>query len=453
MNATGVNRYFRDARTKMVAEGSSEIYYDIVSSAVLGIPSYVTFDMGIAGAGASGRRETRRPAHSIEPGHPVEQRERKRRRHVAIRDRKAEERMSAAPLPTRRSDARRIPTDQPLGQHGEDPMSRDLIDLREQTAKASCGRRQAQGRGAAGGRTHQRTIGSMAWRRFCGCHQRARPSWEGFDMDNNSSSMPFSAGLPASPVPRVTYYCEDNSIIVGFDFSLWNASREPVFRSTIYRVVHRSARRIPPQDLCRQWVEVIASPSLSHVSPSSKCLGRQVGARDELAFWRGHAERAGADSLVAMIDLGSSRWGRVRVGPACVVHGDPETWQHALEAGRLQAVLDWEMASNGEPLNDLGYMLYFFPSSAHPAQVNCDHAGMWTREQIVSEWERLTGGSAQGSAWYEAAGAAKIAAIIAYGHAPPDRQERRCADGPGWVPVSQAGIATVEMLIESIGRD
>ncbi|MCC6917781.1 MAG: acyl-CoA/acyl-ACP dehydrogenase [Alphaproteobacteria bacterium] len=45
MNSTGVNRYFRDARAKMVAEGSSEIHYDIVASTVLGIPSHVSFDM------------------------------------------------------------------------------------------------------------------------------------------------------------------------------------------------------------------------------------------------------------------------------------------------------------------------------------------------------------------------------------------------------------------------
>ncbi len=36
MNSTGVNRYFRDARTKMVAEGSSEIFYDGIASGVLG---------------------------------------------------------------------------------------------------------------------------------------------------------------------------------------------------------------------------------------------------------------------------------------------------------------------------------------------------------------------------------------------------------------------------------
>ncbi|WP_439621382.1 acyl-CoA dehydrogenase family protein [Hyphomonas sp.] len=37
MDSTGVNRYFRDARTNMIAEASSEIHYDIISGAIQGI--------------------------------------------------------------------------------------------------------------------------------------------------------------------------------------------------------------------------------------------------------------------------------------------------------------------------------------------------------------------------------------------------------------------------------
>lgn len=44
MNSTGINRYFRDARTKMVAEGSSEIHYDGVASSLFGLPSAMMTD-------------------------------------------------------------------------------------------------------------------------------------------------------------------------------------------------------------------------------------------------------------------------------------------------------------------------------------------------------------------------------------------------------------------------
>ena len=37
MNETGINRYMRDARIKMVAEGATEMHTSIVSQFVLGL--------------------------------------------------------------------------------------------------------------------------------------------------------------------------------------------------------------------------------------------------------------------------------------------------------------------------------------------------------------------------------------------------------------------------------
>jgi alkylation response protein AidB-like acyl-CoA dehydrogenase len=39
MDSTGVNRYMRDARTNMIAEGPSELHYDMIASKVLGKPT------------------------------------------------------------------------------------------------------------------------------------------------------------------------------------------------------------------------------------------------------------------------------------------------------------------------------------------------------------------------------------------------------------------------------
>lgn len=40
MNSTGVNRYFRDARTKMVAEGSTEMHTSGLAAVALGVPGF-----------------------------------------------------------------------------------------------------------------------------------------------------------------------------------------------------------------------------------------------------------------------------------------------------------------------------------------------------------------------------------------------------------------------------
>ena len=36
MNSTGVNRYMRDARAKMIAEGATEMHHGIIAQAILG---------------------------------------------------------------------------------------------------------------------------------------------------------------------------------------------------------------------------------------------------------------------------------------------------------------------------------------------------------------------------------------------------------------------------------
>jgi alkylation response protein AidB-like acyl-CoA dehydrogenase len=42
MNSTGVNRYLREARTKIVAEGATEMHTTIISSALLGEQGFVS---------------------------------------------------------------------------------------------------------------------------------------------------------------------------------------------------------------------------------------------------------------------------------------------------------------------------------------------------------------------------------------------------------------------------
>jgi aminoglycoside phosphotransferase (APT) family kinase protein len=82
---------------------------------------------------------------------------------------------------------------------------------------------------------------------------------------------------------------------------------------------------------------------------------------------------------------------------------------------RITAMLDWEMSLNGEPLADLGYMLYLFESEYHAATRAQKLSGMLKRDQVISLWEEVSGRSARGIIWHEIAQIAKISAIIAEG--------------------------------------
>jgi aminoglycoside phosphotransferase (APT) family kinase protein len=198
--------------------------------------------------------------------------------------------------------------------------------------------------------------------------------------------------------------------------------------------------------LCQQYVDAIAG--LANL-PLVQMLGPVRSGAEELALWRKKAKDAGNAQLVAMMDK-LIAMGAPTSGPPGVVHGDPKLGNTLWREGRLQALLDWEMASNGDPLNDLGYMLYFFPSEGHAAQVNCGRPGMWSRERIIAEWERVTGRSAAGHKWYEAAGSAKIAAIIAYGHHLSVIGESADERMAAWGPNVEAGVAMTDKLIRSM---
>ena len=82
---------------------------------------------------------------------------------------------------------------------------------------------------------------------------------------------------------------------------------------------------------------------------------------------------------------------------------------------RVIGVLDWEMALNGEPLADLGYMLYLFANDFHDAGRAPKLPGMLGRDAVIALWEDVTGRSAAGIVWHEIAQMAKIGAIIAEG--------------------------------------
>ena len=98
-------------------------------------------------------------------------------------------------------------------------------------------------------------------------------------------------------------------------------------------------------------------------------------------------------------------------GPATPLHGDAKLANCMWHDGRLTALLDWEMAGVGEPLVEMGYLLWTFDTYYR----NPKSPGWWTREQVIARWEERTGRTARGLARHEVLGMAKIIAILAAG--------------------------------------
>src|SRR5205807_8982950 len=90
-------------------------------------------------------------------------------------------------------------------------------------------------------------------------------------------------------------------------------------------------------------------------------------------------------------------------GPATIVHGDYRLGNTIFAPGapaRLVAVLDWEMATIGDPLADLGYLCMMWTEAGDP-EVGLREAlgrvtraeGFPTRAELVERYEQLSGRS------------------------------------------------------------
>jgi aminoglycoside phosphotransferase (APT) family kinase protein len=107
--------------------------------------------------------------------------------------------------------------------------------------------------------------------------------------------------------------------------------------------------------------------------------------------------------------------------PPAIVHGDFGIHNVILapdDPGRIAAVLDWEMATIGDPLADLGWMLALWAKGEHdhgpaPSGTFAVTAldGMWTRERVVTEYGRLTGRDMSHVEFYYVLGLFKLVVI------------------------------------------
>ncbi len=83
-------------------------------------------------------------------------------------------------------------------------------------------------------------------------------------------------------------------------------------------------------------------------------------------------------------------------GPVRVVHGDFAIHNNLVaDDGHITAVLDWEVASLGEPMADLAYLLNSWVMASEAADRGpaiTALPGFWTRDQLVARYAEVAGG-------------------------------------------------------------
>jgi aminoglycoside phosphotransferase (APT) family kinase protein len=100
---------------------------------------------------------------------------------------------------------------------------------------------------------------------------------------------------------------------------------------------------------------------------------------------------------------------RPESGPATIVHGDYRIGTAMFARGapaRLAAIFDWELATIGDPLADVGYLVATWAEPGDPDDALFGlgavtrRPGFPTREQLIGRYEHRSGRSMSDVRWY-----------------------------------------------------
>jgi aminoglycoside phosphotransferase (APT) family kinase protein len=98
---------------------------------------------------------------------------------------------------------------------------------------------------------------------------------------------------------------------------------------------------------------------------------------------------------------------------ATIVHGDYRLGNMMVADGRIQAVLDWELCTLGDPLADVGYLMnsWVEPGESEEDVTPTSIGGFPTRTELCERYEAATGRDLGGINYYRAFSHWRLAAI------------------------------------------
>jgi aminoglycoside phosphotransferase (APT) family kinase protein len=217
--------------------------------------------------------------------------------------------------------------------------------------------------------------------------------------------------LEGTPVraPRVLAVCEEDAVI-GAPFYVMEQLHGEVITSELPPELDRPEQRLRIADeLIDALAELHAvdwsATGLEGFGKPTGYLERQL--RRFLGLWEHNRTR----ELPEVEQV--ARWlaDNMPVSPpARIVHGDyrlGNTMFAAQAPAHLVAIFDWEMATIGDPIADVGYLMIHWPEPGDEPSAFTLHdvtrrEGFPTRRELVERYERLTGRRAGDLDWYVA---------------------------------------------------
>jgi aminoglycoside phosphotransferase (APT) family kinase protein len=209
-------------------------------------------------------------------------------------------------------------------------------------------------------------------------------------------------------VPKVLAVCEDDSVL-GVPFYLMEELEGMVVSDELPPAVDT------PEERRRLGEELLDGLVQLHAVDWEACgltIGKPTGYLErQLRRWGGLWEVNATRELGACPELGQRLAATIpQSPPSTVVHGDYR-FGNVMIAGhapaRLVGILDWEMATIGDPLADLGYLVASWsePGAAeHPLLLTTvtQRPGFPTRAELIARYAERTGRDTSALDWYQA---------------------------------------------------
>lgn len=217
------------------------------------------------------------------------------------------------------------------------------------------------------------------------------------------------------PVPAPVLLCEDEEVL-GAPFYVMEFVEGTPYRTAADLAPLGAART---REVILSLVDTLVD--LHAVDPASVGLadfGRPEGFLDrQLRRWGKQLDASRSRELAGVGELHAALGKRLPVsGQAAVVHGDYRLDNVLVgPGGSIEAVLDWEMSTLGDPLTDLGLLVMYsipldLPNS--PITTTASAAGHPSPAELIERYAARSGRDVSAVGWYTAFAWFKLAVIL-----------------------------------------
>lgn len=245
------------------------------------------------------------------------------------------------------------------------------------------------------------------------------------------------------PTPKAHAFCDDDSVI-GAPFYVMERLHGVVPHET------EALDGITADDaaaLCERFVEVLtAIHGVDYNAVGLGDIGKPTGYLErQVRRWTDQWHRAKAFDDPVIDELAVILGDNIPDSPpSTIVHGDYRLGNVMLDSATrrdLIGVFDWEMATIGDPLADVGYTMLYWGTTdrppIHPSQGCADKPGMLSADDLATRYGEVSGRTVDHVTFYVVLAAFKLSIIGAGNMARARRAGAETPTRPTTIPLAE----------------